>query len=120
MSDVTKVVKERYVAGGAAGPERIARPAVAARRARPSSCCGASPLVPGAVDPITANLYDAQQTGGLPAEAVAGLARLRQSHGARHAAPGRGRARSRIGRRHRRAAVGAAGRAPRARPTAST
>jgi arsenite methyltransferase len=26
--------------------------------------------VPGAVDPITANLYDEQQTGGLPAEAV--------------------------------------------------
>jgi SAM-dependent methyltransferase len=35
-----------------------------------SSCCGPAPLVPGAVDPITVNLYDAEQTSGLPAEAV--------------------------------------------------
>jgi SAM-dependent methyltransferase len=69
MSDVTKVVKERYGkaalqvmnggAGSCCGPANQA-----------SSCCGPSPLVPGAVDPITANLYDAQQTSGLPAEAV--------------------------------------------------
>jgi arsenite methyltransferase len=69
MSDVTKVVKERYgkaalrvmngTAGSCCGPVSQA-----------SSCCGASPLVPGAVDPITVNLYDEQQTGGLPAEAV--------------------------------------------------
>ena len=69
MTDVTKVVKERYgkaalqvmngSAGSCCGPANQA-----------SSCCGASPLVPGAVDPITANLYDAQQTSGLPAEAV--------------------------------------------------
>ena len=69
MSDVTKVVKERYGqaalrvmnggAGSCCGPVNQA-----------GSCCGESPLVPGAVDPITANLYDAQQTSGLPAEAV--------------------------------------------------
>jgi ubiquinone/menaquinone biosynthesis C-methylase UbiE len=69
MSDVTKVVKERY--GKAAlqvmngGANSCCGPVSQA-----SSCCGASPLVPGAVDPITANLYDAQQTSGLPAEAV--------------------------------------------------
>ena len=69
MPDVTKVVKERYGkaalqvinggAGSCCGPSTQA-----------SNCCGASPLVPGAVDPITANLYDVQQTSGLPAEAV--------------------------------------------------
>jgi SAM-dependent methyltransferase len=35
-----------------------------------SSCCGGKPAPLGAVDPITANLYDEQQTSGLPAEAV--------------------------------------------------
>ena len=69
MSDITKIVKERYgkaalqVLNGSSasccGPSSQAR-----------GCCGMSPLVPGAVDPITANLYDDQQTGGLPAEAV--------------------------------------------------
>jgi arsenite methyltransferase len=34
-----------------------------------SSCCGASPAL-GACDPITANLYDASQTSGLPEQAV--------------------------------------------------
>jgi arsenite methyltransferase len=69
MSDITKVVKERYgkaalqVMSGTAG-------SCCGSASQASSCCGASPLVPGAVDPITANLYDEQQTGGLPAEAV--------------------------------------------------
>jgi SAM-dependent methyltransferase len=36
-----------------------------------SSCCGASATLDGAgVDPITSNLYDAAQTGQIPAEAV--------------------------------------------------
>jgi arsenite methyltransferase len=34
-----------------------------------SSCCGASPAL-DACDPITANLYDASQTSGLPEQAV--------------------------------------------------
>ncbi len=69
MSDVTKVVKERYgqaalrvlsgAGGGCCGPV-----------SQSNACCGSGPLVPGAVDPITANLYDLQQTSGLPAEAV--------------------------------------------------
>jgi len=69
MSDITKVVKERYgkaalqVMSGTAG-------SCCGSASQASSCCGASPVVPGAVDPITMNLYDEQQTGGLPAEAV--------------------------------------------------
>src|SRR5580704_10201475 len=35
-----------------------------------SSCCGASAALDGCCDPITSNLYDAAQTGGLPQEAV--------------------------------------------------
>ena len=69
MSDVTHVVKARYgqaalrvlngTGGGCCGPA-----------SQSNACCGSGPLVPGAVDPITANLYDLQQTSGLPAEAV--------------------------------------------------
>jgi SAM-dependent methyltransferase len=69
MSDITKIVKERY--GKAA--LRVLNGSGASccgPSSQASSCCGPSPLVPGAVDPITANLYDDQQTGGLPAEAV--------------------------------------------------
>ena len=35
-----------------------------------SSCCGAAAALDGCCDPITANLYDAAQTGLLPEEAV--------------------------------------------------
>jgi arsenite methyltransferase len=35
-----------------------------------SSCCGAGVALDGCCDPITSNLYDAAQTGGLPEEAV--------------------------------------------------
>jgi SAM-dependent methyltransferase len=35
-----------------------------------SSCCGATASAIGQCDPITSNLYDAAQTGGLPEEAV--------------------------------------------------
>jgi arsenite methyltransferase len=35
-----------------------------------SSCCGASAALDGCCDPITSNLYDAAQTGGLPEEVV--------------------------------------------------
>jgi arsenite methyltransferase len=35
-----------------------------------SSCCGASAALDGCCDPITSNLYDATETGGLPQEAV--------------------------------------------------
>ena len=35
-----------------------------------SSCCGASAALDGCCDPITSNLYDAEQKGLLPEEAV--------------------------------------------------
>jgi arsenite methyltransferase len=63
MADIKDVVKERYgqaalrVTSGDAG---CCSP----------SCCGGAEAVPGVVDPITTNLYDAAQTSGLPAEAV--------------------------------------------------
>jgi len=57
-SDIKEVVKEKYgqaalrvTAGGA-------------------SCCGAGPAPEGGCDPITSNLYDANQTTQLPQEAV--------------------------------------------------
>jgi len=56
--DIRDLVKEKY--GQAAG-----RVAVGG-----SSCCGASAALDGCCDPITSNLYDAAQTGGLPEEAV--------------------------------------------------
>jgi arsenite methyltransferase len=69
MSDITKIVKERY---GKAALQVLngSSASCCGPSSQPSSCCGTSPLVPGAVDPITANLYDEQQTGSLPAEAV--------------------------------------------------
>src|SRR5271166_3482077 len=35
-----------------------------------SSCCGSAPSSCGCVDPITSNLYDSSQTGGIPEDAV--------------------------------------------------
>ena len=69
MADITRVVKERY---GKAALQVLNGGAASCCGPAPQSgsCCGPAPLVPGAVDPITANLYDEQQTGGLPAEAV--------------------------------------------------
>jgi arsenite methyltransferase len=70
MSDVTKIVRERY---GQAALRVIngAESSCCGPGTGASSCCsGAAPIVPGAVDPVTANLYDAAQTSGLPAEAV--------------------------------------------------
>jgi arsenite methyltransferase len=57
-TDIRKIVKEKY--GQAA--LRVT--------AGGSSCCGASAALDGCCDPITANLYDAAQTGELPQEAL--------------------------------------------------
>jgi arsenite methyltransferase len=35
-----------------------------------SSCCGAAPVNSCGCDPITSNLYDAEQSGGIPSEAM--------------------------------------------------
>ncbi len=60
MADIKEVVKEKY--GKAALRVTEGKTSCGCR----SSCCS----VPGAVDPITVNLYDRKQTEGLPAEAV--------------------------------------------------
>ena len=63
MADIKSVVKEKY--GQAALRVTAAEPCCG-----PSCCSGGAASVPGAVDPITVNLYDEAQTAGLPAEAV--------------------------------------------------
>ncbi|MCX6550522.1 MAG: arsenite methyltransferase [Acidobacteria bacterium] len=65
VSDITNVVKAKY---GQAAQRVISGEKVGCCD---TGCCTGSGLVPGAVDPITVNLYDARQTAGLPAEAVA-------------------------------------------------
>jgi SAM-dependent methyltransferase len=61
MSDIKEVVKEKY-----------GKAALRVVEGQGQACCGPSccSSVPGAVDPITVNLYDQKQTEGLPAEAV--------------------------------------------------
>jgi SAM-dependent methyltransferase len=58
IKDIKDTVKERYAA--------------AALRAKSggSACCGGASAIAGAKDPITSNLYGADQTLGLPAAAV--------------------------------------------------
>jgi SAM-dependent methyltransferase len=63
MSDIKDVVKEKY--GQAA--LRVTATGSPGGCGCGTSCCSS---VPGAVDPITVNLYDQKQTEGLPAEAV--------------------------------------------------
>jgi SAM-dependent methyltransferase len=61
MTDIKDIVKDRY-----------GKAALNVIQGGGDGCCGSgccSP-VPGAVDPVTVNLYDARQTEGLPAEAV--------------------------------------------------
>jgi len=66
MSDITDTVKARY--------GRAALRVLDGQNTSccAPSCCGGAPelLVAGAVDPVTANLYDAAQTTGLPEDAV--------------------------------------------------
>jgi len=58
MPDIKEIVREKY--GQAA--LRVTSGG--------SSCCGAAAALDGCCDPITSNLYDASQTGGLPEAAV--------------------------------------------------
>jgi SAM-dependent methyltransferase len=64
MSDIKKVVQEKY------GQAALRVVASGDGCCGPSCCSGGAAGAPGAVDPITVNLYDAAQTDGLPAEAV--------------------------------------------------
>jgi arsenite methyltransferase len=59
MPDIKDIVREKY---GQAALRVIS--------GKDSCCCGGTAAVAGAVDPITVNLYDERQTGGLPAEAL--------------------------------------------------
>jgi arsenite methyltransferase len=61
MSDIKDVVKEKY------GQAALRVVEGQGRATCGSGCCSS---VPGAVDPITVNLYDKKQTEGLPAEAL--------------------------------------------------
>ena len=61
MSDIKDVVKEKY------GQAALRVVSGQSSCGCGSSCCSS---VPGAVDPITVNLYDRKQTEGLPEEAV--------------------------------------------------
>src|SRR5512144_156689 len=61
MADIKDVVKEKY-----------GKAALRVTEGAGASCCGPSccSSVPGAVDPITVNLYDQKQTEGIPEQAV--------------------------------------------------
>jgi arsenite methyltransferase len=59
MPDIKEVVKEKY-----------GEAAMRVMSGQRNCCCGGADAPVGAVDPITANLYDANQTCGLPKEAV--------------------------------------------------
>ena len=59
MPEIKEVVKEKY-----------GQAALRVMSGRSSCCCGGKPAPLGAVDPVTANLYDEKQTSGLPADAV--------------------------------------------------
>jgi predicted methyltransferase len=58
-TDIKEVVKEKY-----------GQAALRAMSGATSSCCGASAAADACCDPITSNLYGADETGTLPEEAV--------------------------------------------------
>ncbi|MBZ5584765.1 MAG: arsenite methyltransferase [Acidobacteriia bacterium] len=59
MAEIKEVVKEKY-----------GQAALRVKEGGATCCCGSKKKPIGAVDPITANLYDEKQTSGLPLEAV--------------------------------------------------
>ena len=82
----------------------------AAQGKEKGGCCGTSC---GCGDPITSNLYGDEETGSLPAEAVAASLGCGNPTALIELQAGRDRARSRVGWRHRRAALGKARRTDR-------
>jgi ubiquinone/menaquinone biosynthesis C-methylase UbiE len=72
MSDITDTVKARYGRAALRVLDGQNTSCCGTSASAASSCCGTSPelLVAGAVDPVTANLYDKAQTEGLPEDAV--------------------------------------------------
>jgi SAM-dependent methyltransferase len=57
--NITEIVKEKY-----------GQAALRVVEGRGNACCGSAPSSFGSCDPITSNLYDADQTGVLPDDAV--------------------------------------------------
>jgi SAM-dependent methyltransferase len=57
--NITEVVKEKY-----------GQAALRVSTAQGNACCGSAPSASGCVDPITSGLYDSDQTGIVPEEAV--------------------------------------------------
>ena len=107
MADATirDAVREKYGA--------IARTAGASGCCGPSACCGGG-------DPITSDLYSEAETAGLPADAVAVSLGCGNPTALLALEAGSDRARPRLRRRHRRAAVGDGASGRPARCTAST
>jgi hypothetical protein len=71
-------------------------------------------------DPITTNLYSADQTGIIPEKGGPGLSRVRQPNRADRSSTWRNRSRSWLGWRHRRAALGESASVQPAKHTALT
>ena len=94
--DLRAVVREKY---GAAAL-RV--------NAGGSSCCGASAASGCGPDPITSNLYVGDEASAVPAEALAASLGCGNPTALAELHAGRDRARPRLRRRHRRAALGAA------------
>jgi arsenite methyltransferase len=59
MSELTQIVRAKY-----------GEAALRAQAGGRSSCCGAGAALESCCDPITSNLYDANQTGGIPDAAL--------------------------------------------------
>ena len=91
--DIKEIVREKY-----------ARAALRVTAVEGASCCG-SASSRGECDPITSGIYAGSDTSALPAEARAASLGCGNPTALAELEPGRDRARSRIGRRHRRAAV---------------
>ena len=115
--DIREIVKQRY--GQAAKAVQ--------RGAKPSCCgggasCGPSPDARAleGTDPITRDLYSDDEAALVPADALAASFGCGNPTALAELRAGRDRARSRLGRRHRRAALGAGASARPARRTAST
>ena len=112
-SDVREVVRQKY--GEAAKRVTQGAGASCCGSGPVSSCCGAAPATIGGSDPITSNLYDAVQADAVPDTALLASLGCGNPTALAELKAGRDRARPRLRRRHRRAAVGPARRPDRRR-----
>ena len=103
--ELKDIVKERY---GQAARRVSSGEGLPADCCSKTSCCSGSAAA--SCDPITSNLYDEAQTGQIPEEALKASLGCGNPTALATAQPWRNGPRSRLGRRHRRAALGASGR----------